>query len=125
MFSVVSFLLMCLAISTAQQQRPNYTHHAVLDPDGKFQVHWLPGASDNDYFTIECEVATQGWLGWFAFSKFPHKWIQRNAVIYIQSHIFFLSTHLIFDIVRKKIFLSFLSLQGTTKFCSEKIIENI
>jgi hypothetical protein len=70
MLRVVAFLLMLVAISTAQQQqmmmqqRPNYTHHAVLDPDGKFQVHWLPGASDNDYITFECEVATQGWLGW-------------------------------------------------------------
>uniref|UniRef100_A0A914W9W3 DOMON domain-containing protein n=1 Tax=Plectus sambesii TaxID=2011161 RepID=A0A914W9W3_9BILA len=62
-------LLAFLALSTAQQQlqqtqqRPNYTHHAVLDPNGKFLVHWRPGTNDTDFITFECEVATQGWIG--------------------------------------------------------------
>uniref|UniRef100_A0A914X5Q2 DOMON domain-containing protein n=1 Tax=Plectus sambesii TaxID=2011161 RepID=A0A914X5Q2_9BILA len=59
---LVLVLFAALSLATAQQ-RPNFTHQAVLDTNGDFIVRWLPGTNANDYITFECEVRTQGWLG--------------------------------------------------------------
>uniref|UniRef100_A0A914WCD3 DOMON domain-containing protein n=1 Tax=Plectus sambesii TaxID=2011161 RepID=A0A914WCD3_9BILA len=61
MLTVTSVLLALFAVSSAQQL--NFTHHAVLDPNEKFQLNWNPATDGSDYFTFECVVATRGWLG--------------------------------------------------------------
>uniref|UniRef100_A0A914WF20 DOMON domain-containing protein n=1 Tax=Plectus sambesii TaxID=2011161 RepID=A0A914WF20_9BILA len=61
MLTVTSVLLALFTVSSAQQL--NFTHHAVLDPNEKFQLNWNPAADGSDYFTFECVVATRGWLG--------------------------------------------------------------
>uniref|UniRef100_A0A914X1Y0 DOMON domain-containing protein n=1 Tax=Plectus sambesii TaxID=2011161 RepID=A0A914X1Y0_9BILA len=66
MLTAASILLALFAVSSAQQQQqqqPNFTHHAVLDPSGKFRLNWLPATNGSEYFTFECVVATRGWIG--------------------------------------------------------------
>uniref|UniRef100_A0A914UTA6 DOMON domain-containing protein n=1 Tax=Plectus sambesii TaxID=2011161 RepID=A0A914UTA6_9BILA len=59
--TVACVLLALFTVSFAQ--RPDFTHHAVLDPNGNFQLNWNPTANGSDYFTFECVVATRGWIG--------------------------------------------------------------
>uniref|UniRef100_A0A914XB51 DOMON domain-containing protein n=1 Tax=Plectus sambesii TaxID=2011161 RepID=A0A914XB51_9BILA len=63
MLTAASILLALFAASSAQEPQPNFTHHAVLDPNGKYLLNWNPPTNGSDYFTFECVVATRGWLG--------------------------------------------------------------
>lgn len=34
-----------------------------MDNMGKYQIFWLPGATDEDNITFEVQVKTKGWIG--------------------------------------------------------------